>query len=84
MRISKYFVWAGLWSDNVVGTLVRYMESDELNERVKRRVYIPEDEDEYDAASKPLTGESIFVYNVYHRILRYNTWLQWKRGLLCV
>ena len=38
------------------------MESDELNERVKRRVYIPEDEDEYDAASKPLTGKSIFVH----------------------
>ena len=30
-------------------------------------MYIPEDEDEYDAASKPLTGESIFVYNVYNR-----------------
>ena len=47
------------------------MDSNELNERVKRRVYIPEDEDEYDAASKPsskpLTGESIFVYNVYNR-----------------
>ena len=47
------------------------MDSDELNERVKRRLYIPEDEDEYNAApkpsSKPLTGESIFVYNVYNR-----------------
>ena len=43
------------------------MDSDELNERVKRRVYIPEDKEEYDAASKPLTGESIFVYNVYNR-----------------
>ena len=30
-------------------------------------MYIPEDEVEYDAASKPLTGESIFVYNVYNR-----------------
>ena len=43
------------------------MDSDELNERVKRRVYVPEDEDGYDAASKLLTGESIFVYNVYNR-----------------
>ena len=37
------------------------MDSGELEERVKRRVYIPEDEDEYDAASKPLTGESPYV-----------------------
>ena len=43
------------------------MDIDELNERVKRRVYIPEDEDEYDAPSKPLMGESIFAYNVYNR-----------------
>ena len=43
------------------------MDSDELNERVKRRVYITEDEDEYDVASKPLTGESIFVHDIYNR-----------------
>ena len=29
------------------------IESGKLEERVKRRVYIPEDEDKYDAASKP-------------------------------
>jgi len=29
----------------------------QLEMRVKRRVYIPEEEDQYDAASKPLTGK---------------------------
>jgi len=29
----------------------------QLDKRVKRRVYLPEAEDQYDAASKPLTGE---------------------------
>ena len=61
-------MWAGL-QGGIVVALVRpiNMDSDELNQRVKRRMYIPEDEDEYDAASKPLTGESMFVYNVYNR-----------------
>ena len=36
------------------------MASDELKNRIKRRVYLPEDEDEYDATSKPLTGESLY------------------------
>ena len=60
------------------------MDSDELNKRVKRRVYIPEDEDEYDAASKPLTGEPIFVNDVYNR----DSWLCYlaklKRGLCLI
>ena len=30
----------------------------QLETRVKRRVYLPEGEDQYDAASKPLTGET--------------------------
>ena len=35
------------------------MNSDEkLEARIKRRVYLPQDEDEYDTTSKPLTGES--------------------------
>ena len=60
------------------------MDSDELNERVKRRVYIPEDEDEYDAASKPLTGESIFVHDVYSRDSSLCNLAKLKRGLcLC-
>ena len=36
------------------------MDSDELKEKIKRRVYLPDDEDEYDTTSKPLTGESLF------------------------
>ena len=60
------------------------MDSDELNKRVKRRVYIPEDEDEYDAASKPLTGESIFVHDVYNRDSSLCYLAKLKRGLcLC-
>jgi len=30
----------------------------QLETRIKRRVYLPEEEDQYDAASKPLTGET--------------------------
>ena len=40
------------------------MGSDELKERIKRRVYLPDDEDEYDTISKPLTGETLFLFLV--------------------
>ena len=33
------------------------MDGDKLEERIKRRVYLPLDEEDYDAASKPLTGK---------------------------
>lgn len=72
MRISKS-MWVGgivkrerSWRLFITGfIIVTYsavnMDTEELEDRVKRRVYLPEDEDEYDVASKPLTGGSLFV-----------------------
>ena len=36
------------------------MDGDKLEERIERRVYlpVPQEEEDYDAASKPLTGKS--------------------------